>query len=156
MKRMVEFRLSSAGGKDKHKENAKAKGHALTSIIYVMSDIVMVGGASLISSTFGRQSNEFLLEQMQRIRRHDSDGGSGRKHGALHDQTAKYEKRLELVRFETKSTAKKSAEIHIHERQRAGQHTMKCQQLYHDEREPRLSTDQQKKDIVEESSRLMH
>jgi chromosome segregation ATPase len=74
----------------------------------------------------------------------------------LHEQTAKYEKRLELVRFETQSIAKKSADIHINERQRAEQHATKCERLYHDEKELRLSAQQQNQDIVQESTRLGH
>eukprot|EP00804_Cyclotella_cryptica_P002010 CCRYP_007444-RA/>CCRYP_007444-RA protein AED:0.01 eAED:0.01 QI:1342/1/1/1/1/1/2/614/1403 len=73
---------------------------------------------------------------------------------AMHEQTAFYEKKLELVRFEAQSIAKCSAEIHIHERRRAEQHSLKNERLYHEEKELRASTEQQNKSLELEATRL--
>jgi hypothetical protein len=81
VKRMVEFGLS--WNEDGLKEQAApTKRHALTSIYYVLSDIILTGGASLISSTFGRQLNDFLLGAVRRICKYDSDEESSRKNSA--------------------------------------------------------------------------
>lgn len=73
---------------------------------------------------------------------------------ALNDQTLVYEKRLELVRFESQCVAKKSAEIHIQERQRAEQYALKNERLYRNEKERRRQTEDRCKSIVEESEKL--
>eukprot|EP00956_Cyclotella_meneghiniana_P026013 scaffold55470_cov73-Cyclotella_meneghiniana.AAC.3 len=70
---------------------------------------------------------------------------------ALNDQTASYEIRLDLVRFEAKSVAKRSAEIHVQERQRAEQYALKNERLYHSEKERRLEIEEKTRNIAEES-----
>ena len=75
---------------------------------------------------------------------------------ALNDQRMGYEKRLELVKFESRSIAKKSAEIHVDERHRAEQHAMKHERLYREEKDRRRAAEEQIRSITEESQRLKH
>ena len=70
---------------------------------------------------------------------------------ALNDLTASYERRLDLVRFEAKSVAKMSAEIHVQERQRAEQYALKNERLYHSEKERRLEIEEKTRNIAKES-----
>ena len=72
----------------------------------------------------------------------------------LNDQTASYEKRLDLVRFEAKSVAKRSAEIHVQERRRAEEYALKNERLYHNEKERRLELEEKYRSIAEESCRI--
>jgi hypothetical protein len=73
---------------------------------------------------------------------------------AINEQTTFYEKKLELVRFEAQSIAKSSAEIHIYERRRAEHHSLKNERLYYEEKELRISAEQQNRKLVEDSTRL--
>lgn len=62
VKRMVEIGLSLNCDIERKEIVSPAKRHALTSILHVVSHIVMVGGASLISSTLGNQQNQIGLK----------------------------------------------------------------------------------------------
>lgn len=73
---------------------------------------------------------------------------------AIHEQTAFYEKKLELLRFEAQSISKKSAETHVFERRRAEQYSLKNERLYSEEKELRISAEQENKELLEDSTRL--
>jgi hypothetical protein len=74
VKRMVELGLSSSCGTQEPNEClSPTKRQALTSILYVISDIVLVGGAPLISKTLGQQLNQFLVGAITQICKLDCD-----------------------------------------------------------------------------------
>lgn len=73
---------------------------------------------------------------------------------ALNEQRGAYEKKLALAKFESQSISKKSAEIHIHERQRAEQRALKHEYLCRDEIEKRRALEEETQRLKNELSRV--
>jgi chromosome segregation ATPase len=72
----------------------------------------------------------------------------------LNDQCRAYEKKLSLAKFESQSISKKSAEIHIHERQRAEQRALKHEYLCREEIEKRRALEEETQRLKNELSRV--
>jgi hypothetical protein len=67
VKRMVELGLSLSCEIGQKESASPARTHALTSILYMMIDLVVVGGVSLISQALSRQLNKFLADAIVRV-----------------------------------------------------------------------------------------
>eukprot|EP00956_Cyclotella_meneghiniana_P026012 scaffold55470_cov73-Cyclotella_meneghiniana.AAC.2 len=72
VKRMVELGLTMSCRVEENKD-LSTKQYALNSILYVLSSLLMVGGASLVSKALGPQLKQFLVESVNRICHLDSN-----------------------------------------------------------------------------------